>query len=322
MTLSPTASALLASVRSDPANVALRGAYADFLQEDGDRLGAIMQRIIAEPNEDRWRLDYAAELERTAREVECELCKGKGYYSVRERGEYGPNHYQSDCLACKGARRVSDGRAEWAEFIRVQCEIANDFDTYERAPRLEPLRKREIELWKIVGYSFDMHGLESRLPWESDGETEEGIVVTQRGFPSVVRCTLAEWRGEACRHCEETGELGYPKFGRRNCPACFGSARQNAIGPRLAQAWPVVEVQVTDVNPHRVHAPRGKILWEYWRRELPVELMEPVYYASHATEAAARGALSDAAIAWARGQSVTPPPAPVASPSGGQSPPG
>lgn len=47
--------------------------------------------------------------------------------------------------------------------------------------------------------------------------------------------------------------------------------------------------------------------------------MDPVYYASHATEAGARAALSDAAIAWARGQSVTPPPAPAASPSGGQS---
>lgn len=42
--------------------------------------------------------------------------------------------------------RQGKGDAERAEFIRVQCELAQHFDEYEHAPRAEGLHQREREL--------------------------------------------------------------------------------------------------------------------------------------------------------------------------------
>jgi len=38
--------------------------------------------------------------------VECRECDGRGYQSVYERGEYGPNRYQETCSTCHGTGRT------------------------------------------------------------------------------------------------------------------------------------------------------------------------------------------------------------------------
>lgn len=60
---------LHSSLLADPANGDRRLVYADALADAGRELEAIMQRIIARPGDDALRLEYAAEMERTAGEV-------------------------------------------------------------------------------------------------------------------------------------------------------------------------------------------------------------------------------------------------------------
>lgn len=54
---------LLATVRANPANATARLVYADALDESGDHLGAAIQRVLAEPADDRHRLNYATACE-------------------------------------------------------------------------------------------------------------------------------------------------------------------------------------------------------------------------------------------------------------------
>ena len=63
--MTDTMEKLLAAIRENPGDRDRRKVYADALAEAGRELDAIMQRIIAEPDRDEWRLDYAAELERS-----------------------------------------------------------------------------------------------------------------------------------------------------------------------------------------------------------------------------------------------------------------
>lgn len=325
---------LLAAVRSDPGNVASRLVYADSLEESGDTLAAIMQRAIAEPGNDGHRLALANALERTAGEVACGTCKGKPAIVklpvpteirladgriVREIQL--PPFKPFGCTLCRGSGRVSDGRAELAAFIRVQVELAaehSDCGTKGYGPcgkRCEELRRRERELW---GYLPSRNGVrslfESTLPGAAfctatDGGKHLGrgfpIIIVQRGLPSVVRCTLAEWMGDVCKNCWGEGWRAnhgsdHPIIDAITCPTCHGSGRTPGIGPRLAQAWPVERVEVTDAVIHRSGGNDtyyvgglGRFPKEFWRA-----------LEGHRTASAARDALSAASIQWARSQVI------------------
>lgn len=300
---------LLAAVRSDPGNVASRLVYADSLEESGDTLAAIMQRVIAEPDDDGPRLACADELER-----------GAG---------------------------VSDGRREFAEFIRAQCELAARDDErcgcrecrpsgqHNNGPcrsPLKPLRARERELWPAVRGRFSVDGCHFVLPSSAfvvgESLTDTPIIIVRRGFPALVRCTLAEWMGEMCPICDgaepcelcngtdwvespyggigvircpnydETDEMGGSRCVGK-CPNCV-NGRTPGIGPRLAQAWPVERVEVTDAVIHRSGGNDtyyvgglGVFPKEFWRA-----------LEGHRTASAARDALSAASIQWARSQVI------------------
>lgn len=272
---------LLAAVRSDPGNVAARLVYADALEESGDTLGGLMQRIIAEPDDDGPRLACADELER-----------GAG---------------------------VSDGRREFAEFIRAQCELAARDDErcgcrecrpsgqHNNGPcrsPLKPLRARERELWPAVRGRFSVDGCHFVLPSSAfvvgESLTDTPIIIVRRGFPALVRCTLAEWMGgERCQRCYGSGEFEKHEHSYR-CGRCHGSGRTHGIGPRLAQAWPVERVEVTDAVIHRSGGNDtyyvgglGVFPKEFWRA-----------LEGHRTASAARDALSAASIQWARSQVI------------------
>lgn len=282
---------------------------------------SLLAAIRAHPDEDTPRLAFADAAIEAAGTVECRLCKGE-YDEIR--GVYG-------CKACHGFGRVSDGLAQWGEFIRVQVELARascreckgegkyyeDAGPYESGWRkckceVSALRRRERELW---GYLPTRNGVrsyfESTLPGaafcpESDGGKHLGsgfpIVLIRRGLPAVVRCTPAEWMGERCERCQGRGHRTLYGDGSgpwTKCQYCV-DGRTLATGPRLAQRWPIVAVEVVDITDFGFDSDG---LW--LAANLPSDLIGKIpNHGIFPTDDGRSFAdwLSDALIAWARGQ--------------------
>lgn len=322
---------LLEAVLEDPRNCDRRMVYADALQDADRVLEAIMQRVIARPGDDQFRFDYADELARMAGKVPCRLC----------RGEYDEIRGVNGCRVCSGTGRVSDGRKEWAEFIRVQVELFRlPSKGHGKGPYYrESLRTRERELWPSVRGAFAGEGavpvlslsetpvmLDSDYPGELIFSAQSPIVLIRGGLSSVVRSTLAEWMGGECENCQGDGtvEDGRHENVLHGCPdcggedeidsesgrliCCPGTGRTPGIGPILVQRWPIVEVMVTDRRPHFA----GDLWWfhnrsdayQHWPDDcrLPRELLAAT--GGHFTEAAAFSALSDELLLWARTQRI------------------
>lgn len=87
----------------------------------------LLAAILAAPDDDLPRLVYADWLEENAGTVECWRCKGTASIVTRYDNDEGPivPGTRRKCDRCSGSGRVSDGRRERAEFIRVQCELAD-----------------------------------------------------------------------------------------------------------------------------------------------------------------------------------------------------
>ena len=157
-----------------------------------------------------------------------------------------------------------------------------------------------------------------------EAQTQMPIVLISRGFPSRVRCTLDQWRGGECEECNGprrvTNGGGSYVVKSAFCWGCGdGTGRTPGIGPRLAQAWPVVEVQMTDAIPVQVRdAAQVYKEWRWFRKgdgvsspsDLPHEIFDRLtggtlnkgrWCRYYDTEAAALAALSAALIAEARG---------------------
>src|SRR5262245_4060446 len=150
-----------------------------------DNHETFLRAIIAAPLDDLPRLNYADFLERlgeTAASTEwhecCRVCNGSG----DALATFGPQEYRA-CPRCKGTgeqvTKESNGHAERAEFIRVQCELAKmpiecDFlkdsllplnksqirvrglreateEEFDRIYRCDNLRRRERELLQKHG---------------------------------------------------------------------------------------------------------------------------------------------------------------------------
>lgn len=320
-----------------------------------DTEAALLAAIRENPGEDAPRLVLADWLEENAETAACAACKGRvwplvpppdvietvnTFGVVTRYAKLGPFKAVMPCSACHGTGRVSDGRKELSEFIRVQCELATDqepcnewcnngLNTCDECRNRDRLRARECELW---GYLPTRNGarsyFESTLPGaafcpESDGGKHLGsgfpIVLIQRGLPALVRCTLAEWIGGECGQCQGRGQRTIYGDGSgpwTKCQYCVDGLTPG-IGPRLAQRWPIERVEVTDKRPVLVDGNRrhdkyvGRWIW--WQGDdggeenngtLPRSII-PEKYRNRVwnfdSEPAARAALSDALIAWARG---------------------
>lgn len=236
--------------------------------------------------------------------------------------------------------RDGPGDEAWAVFVRVQVELANRDDErcgcrecrpngqHNNGPCRSPikeLRRRERDLWPAVRPVFDGYGWISCLEGSAFSKREavspsNAILIVRRGFPAVVRCTLAEWMvGEECQRCRDDGKIWaawsvkhesaiYPGRKRVDCPTCRDTGRTTGIGPRLAQRWPVESVEVVDNEVWKTL----EGLWtagggnggpalpsEIWEIFADQELGWP-YRSDHA----ARDALSAASIQWARSQVI------------------
>lgn len=210
--------------------------------------------------------------------------------------------------------RDGPGDEAWAVFVRVQvwasqCEVCHGERTFRYGDyfcsNCQPHYDRERELWPAVRPVFAADGVNLwRGQWPG-GNTATPAALVSRGFVSHVRCTLAEWWGGECKACWGQGWRAnhgsdHPIIDAITCPTCHGSGRTPGIGPRLAQAWPVERVEVTDAVIHRSGGNDtyyvgglGRFPKEFWRA-----------LEGHRTASAARDALSAASIQWARSQVI------------------
>lgn len=242
-----------------------------------DTEGGLLRAIAADPADDTVRLAYADWLEENAREVECRACLGTGSHALDPyelaarygRGAAAKILDAAKCLTCGGSGRVGDGKRERAEFIRVQVELAaggclpglcictRGCDELRRLGR-ELWRANRRGWWKplddifpgmIIG-DYDVPDCEVHL-------TGDVICVVRRGFVDEVRCPLGVLLGGACGRCGGEGRVGRhydpasdTMRGGTRCPDCGGTGRTEGVARELFAAHPVVQVGVTDRDPH------------------------------------------------------------------------
>lgn len=163
------------------------------------------------------------------------------------------------------------GEGERAEFIRVQCRIAEMEATGKGMYReVIPLRRHERELWLKNGCIWlagtPLVGMDSIVE-------QDNRVIWRRGFVAEVTCRLADWVGGECPECDPNCR-GYlapdhihdgPRCIRGpRCPTCSGTGRTPAHGPAIVRQQPVELVRVTDREPLRSG---GFYYWYDDRRE-------------------------------------------------------
>jgi uncharacterized protein (TIGR02996 family) len=163
------------------------------------------------------------------------------------------------------------GEGVRAEFIRVQCELADWRKVLERFTgdhgdrRLAYLRRRERGLLgenvsTVPGTVWPRY-----CRWcEEAGINPAWVYVPgfgipaddlagnhfRRGFVAEITCRLADWCGgrcpaEGCVHGTVTSERG-EGF---KCPACRGTGRIPGHGPALVRAAPLERVTLSDREP-------------------------------------------------------------------------
>lgn len=287
---------------------------------------AFLRAIIANPGDDLPRLVYADWLDENARVVEvvCKECGGVGW----EAGHEGIER----CNECLGeVRSVSDGRAERAEFIRVQIRIAeivrqrNGSKQRGLIPALknleegirdvEPLQQRERSLFDAGWFPQFRAVLPGTLPVN----TSVVHVVVTRGFASKLRGPLSAFWGE--RECNGCRVSRYCEDDDGYCGRCNSTGRVSGPTPALveiAAREPVTEIVITDRRPANVRDQSGgsrRYAWFNGRNEdgtpenpsldrgsvLPPSLLPDGRRRwNHRTEDAARRALSDAILTAAR----------------------
>jgi len=117
-------------------------------------LDAILRAVLADPADDTPRLVYAEICDDLAGVVACPAgCKplSNGIYCVRASSRAS---MVARCPRCAGSGSVSNGLAERAEFVRVQCELARmpadepfarvaEAVLAERLPRMSRLERNE-----------------------------------------------------------------------------------------------------------------------------------------------------------------------------------
>lgn len=273
--------AFLAAIAANPDDDLPKLVFADWLDERNDpaafeqREAVALRRVLAAPEDDRPRQEYAAVCEQYAN------CAGNGEFS--------------------------DGRKERAEFIRVQCELAKlnlrndglplrDYPGQDFDRRLT-LEKRERDLW--VQYCTQWFRNPNRLYRYNAGHPEYvagGIVFNAiRGFVSHVRCSLDDWCGGVCDWSGYSGD-------HSECRHCGGTGRTPALGPPLVRRQPITTVRV-NLTPV-VERFDGSAL-AHWT-DIPADVHRHLganewsgRTAGEATENAHQG-LSTALIAWAK----------------------
>jgi uncharacterized protein (TIGR02996 family) len=174
-----------------------------------DDHATFLKAIIARPDRDLPRLVYADWLEETAtRDADCPYCALLTGQCARCRSnDHGPG----------SVRDVSNGHAERAEFIRVQCELArlNDDSVMCHHPNAKPgdwcsdsdclkcgraaaLRRRERSLWGALSpRCWRMPGENFVFNSVPEFSTTAGTFRIRRGFVESIACSWSAFRAHA-----------------------------------------------------------------------------------------------------------------------------
>jgi uncharacterized protein (TIGR02996 family) len=238
-----------------------------------------------------------------------------------------------------------NGQGEWAEFIRIQIEMAKveaaqgtpDFWMAMRSEHADcvgcsywcRLRYREAELMRGRA-DWHIPDLVNLIPHWARPECYVGsrCCVWERGFVTEVRCRVADWCGcDVCQRCDGYGRVWDNRSEVHDrCHACFTTGRTHGIGLKVVAAHPVTRVALTDMEAAELHNGR----WSWGQRtargdenqpdRLPIGLFRvligepsrvegespyPERDDRYTTREDAHAALSDAAITWARLQTTS-----------------
>jgi hypothetical protein len=323
---SPTTD-LLTACRATPGEPHRWLVYADELAAAGREGEAIATRIEAEPDEPRWRLDYASHLESVSTDpatlARCEV--------IRLAVELGrlAIEFQSEEI-CKGGCCV--GRR--ALRSRRDALIREHSDAWRRGPKCEECGGFGERTWAVAAEdggaiqetcphcrsTGDAGGLMHR---EGDGRGRSGWlhrVDWETGFPRV-HATLAECCAEEdCPDCQ--GPDVDPICVERACPTCNGTATRTVPSPWLravVAAHRGCEVVLTDREPFQAGSRRDQTppgwMWSGAGANLAtapdiipdalLSLLPPAaedyrYFRVYPTPDAARLALARAVTMWGR----------------------
>ncbi len=258
--------------------------------------------ICADPADDTTRLVYADWLEEHGENVACGQCDGKGegnWWKGVGLGKYAI----TKCPTCHGTGRVSDGRRERSEFIKVQIALNIGMEevglhpvgdasvaayAYERKGwrhnNLHPRQVKLLDLSKLQvreAQLFDAHGLEwmnrpvgkrfmhrsgTHFTFANNENESRDVWTYRRGFIDSIRCSTADFLTHAA--------------------AVF-------------RAMPVTGVTLADVRiSHR------EDMWG-WRWNWPVnvrQIIDPRRSMGYRTKADVESRLSAACVTWARAQ--------------------
>lgn len=191
------------------------------------------------------------------------------------------------------ADRLDDlGMYERAEFVRVQCELAqlmpaSALDQIILGGIQEHLRDIPATTWAIwpdvcgmmrrAGELFEAYrdqwfpvpagyGFDWRLATRDDCDTRPGYVV-RRGFVDEIRCDLRAFLGGRCPACDVgPGVRRYPTHGgdwiEDDCNECSGTGTVAGLDlGAVFGRWPVRRVVLTDREPRE--NPSGSWYWPW-----------------------------------------------------------
>jgi uncharacterized protein (TIGR02996 family) len=292
---------------------------------------ALVKAVCVAPDDDLPRLVAADWLEDHAGSVECTVCRGKGGWDEGGGRPDDPRIWVG-CFDCEGEGRLPDGAAARAEFVRIQLELARgggrcheggtEADACGQCREVHRLEERErllIREW--VDRWFE-------IPWPDVIDLSPGVVpwrvgqvsmIVRRGFVAGWRVHLATWYGLPCPECESALTIHLP------CLLCSGEGRMGGRGPLAVAAYPIDRVELVDMIP--VPADGGERWWDgvdptmvVSGPTMPTRMFEAMWagypnarredrtgrWVWFADRDAARNALSDICIAWARAQAVAP----------------
>lgn len=180
-------------------------------------LTALTRAVCEFPGDDTPRLVLADKLDDIAGTVPCPMCKG----SRTHPGTPSRKLKTIQCMTCSGTGTVSDGFAERAEFIRVQCELART-----------PTRESDYPLCSAC----DGDGLATGPPesrpcrkCDSTGKRDHKAYKHTRRLLARERELLTDDRRR--------------QWAPVTCPVCGGSGGVNGVGCFLCDAYGFAPVE-------------------------------------------------------------------------------
>lgn len=190
--------ALTLAARSCPT---ARLAYADFLDEQSRPLDAALQRVLAEPECDRHRLDYATACEGVGDAARAEFIRVQVELSANSLFDPAFRHRS---LELRGLERrllkaVPKRHDSYWLNINVELWAPRPFgDDWVQKFGWQPPRAMAYQDGGYIGYQIDGATISSS---KSDGPYS---MTFRRGFVESVSCTAADWLKDGDALCEVT----------------------------------------------------------------------------------------------------------------------